>query len=358
MANSKTIGVGPQVGKSYSVGKSHSFIKKDSFTESGGSKKSLKTTNLNIATLNVRSLNKDEKIYELEEEIKDLNWDIIGLAEVKRKGEERITLQSGNILYYKGHDEQSLNGVGFLVSKKYASRIEQYVGISERIAMIMMNIHEKITLKIIQVYAPTSTHPDEEIDEFYEKIIETNTCYHSTYTLIIGDFNAKIGQRLEETESYIGEFGYGVRNDRGETLVNFLHSNKYFAMNTFYKKKPQRKWTWLSPNGKTRNEIDYIMCNKKDIVEDVTVINSVSLGSDHRMVRAKLRIGYSKRRTNFKNTTQIDTEKLKADKEKYASKLKTAQALNLEQLSINKINSVITKELLNTSSEIATRHKK
>ncbi|XP_072392084.1 uncharacterized protein [Diabrotica undecimpunctata] len=180
--------MGPQVGRPYSNGKSHSFGKKDSFMRSGGSKKSLKTTPLNIAPLNIKSLRKDEKVYELEEDIKDLKWDIIGLAEVKRKGEEFITLESDNVLYYKGREEQSLDGVGFLISKKYALKVEQFVGISERILMIRLNVNENITLKIIQVYASTTAHLDEEIDEFYEKIAETSTNYHSTYTMIIGDF--------------------------------------------------------------------------------------------------------------------------------------------------------------------------
>ncbi|XP_072375998.1 uncharacterized protein [Diabrotica undecimpunctata] len=122
--------MGPQVGGSYSNGKSHSIGKKDIW----GKQEIANTTRLNIATLNIRSLSKDEKVHELEEDIKDLKWDIIGLAEEKRKEEECITLESGNVLYYKGREEQSLYGVGFLIFKKYAHKVEQFIGISEMIA--------------------------------------------------------------------------------------------------------------------------------------------------------------------------------------------------------------------------------
>jgi len=42
-------------------------------------------------------------------------------------------------------------------------------------------------------------------------------------------------------------------------------------MNTFFQKKPQRRWTWKSPGGTARNEIDYILSSSKDICTDVSV---------------------------------------------------------------------------------------
>lgn len=63
-------------------------------------------------------------------------------------------------------------------------------------------------------------------------------------------------------------------------------------MTTFFKKKkPQRNWTWISPNGKTRNEIDFILSNERAIIKDVTVLNRVTTGSDHK--------DYKEQRTNM-----------------------------------------------------------
>ena len=36
-----------------------------------------------------------------------LCWDIVGLAEVWRQGEDAITLKSGNLLYYREGEQQS-----------------------------------------------------------------------------------------------------------------------------------------------------------------------------------------------------------------------------------------------------------
>ena len=53
-------------------------------------------------------------------------------------------------------------------------------------------------------------------------------------------------------------------------------------MNTMFQKKARRRWTWKSPNGVSKTEIDYLLTNRPDIVTDVTVINQVNIGSDHR----------------------------------------------------------------------------
>ena len=57
-------------------------------------------------------------------------------------------------------------------------------------------------------------------------------------------------------------------------------------MNT--QKKTGRIWTWRSPDGNTKNEIDCIMTDKPSMVTDVTVINRVNIESDHRMVMGSI----------------------------------------------------------------------
>ncbi|KAK4874413.1 hypothetical protein RN001_013773 [Aquatica leii] len=56
---------------------------------------------LAIATYNMRSMNKDEKLYELEEALKLINWDILEISEVRKREEQCITLNSGNTLFHK-----------------------------------------------------------------------------------------------------------------------------------------------------------------------------------------------------------------------------------------------------------------
>ena len=98
----------------------------------------------------------------------------------------------------------------------------------------------------------------------------------------MGDFNAQTGKITNPMERATGKFGLGLRDERGDTLEEWATSTKYKIMNTMFQKKAVRRWK--SPNGVTKTEIDYIVRNKPDIVIDVTVINQVDIGSDHRLV--------------------------------------------------------------------------
>ena len=45
-----------------------------------------------------------------------------------------------------------------------------------------------------------------------------------------------------------------------------------------------------SLNGVTKTGIDNILTNKPDTVTDVTVINQVGIGSDHRMIMSNMKL--------------------------------------------------------------------
>ena len=71
-------------------------------------------------------------------------------------------------------------------------------------------------------------------------------------------------------------------------------------MNTHFQKKAGRKWTWRSPDGNTENEIDCIVTDKPSMVTNMTGINGINVGSDHRMLNNGLR--YAKHQTGKEET--------------------------------------------------------
>lgn len=249
-----------------------------------------------IATYNTRTLSSPHKVQELEEELSHIKWDILGISEHKRRGEEQLTLQTGHVFYHKGGQDINEGGVGFLIHKRHVQNIVEIEGISPRVLCLILRLNDRYNLKIIQVYAPTSTCSDEEIDAFYDDVDSALSRRSSHYTLLMGDFNAKLGLRNDDTEASMGPYGFGVRNERGQRLLEFLLQQKLYAMNSFFKKAPQRNWTWSSPDGVTKNEIDFIISNRRGIVQDVAVLNRCTIGSDHRMVRAKVVIDTKRER--------------------------------------------------------------
>ena len=72
----------------------------------------------------------------------------------------------------------------------------------------------------------------------------------------MGDFNAQIEKRANPMETATDKFGLGLRNERGDTLVEWATSRKYKIINTMFQKKAGRTWTWKSPNGVTKTEMD------------------------------------------------------------------------------------------------------
>ena len=66
-----------------------------------------------------------------------------------------------------------------------------------------------------------------------------------------------------------------------------------------------------SPDGHTKNEINYIMTDKPSMVTDVTVIHRINIGSDHRMEMGSVTLNTKaeKRKLLNKNTrTRVDTQ--------------------------------------------------
>ena len=105
--------------------------------------------------------------------------------------------------------------------------------------------------------------------------------------------------------------------------MNLLKGEQLYCMNTFFKKTPQRKWTWRSPNGSVKNEIDYILTNNRHICSDVTVLNRFDTGSDHRLVRAKITINNRLERNKLAKKAKAPTKYERLVKqEQYQKELK------------------------------------
>ena len=101
-----------------------------------------------------------------------------------------------------------------------------------------------IHLSIIQSYAPTSASSAEEIDRFYNELQSTyDGIDKSDLVLLMGDWNAKVGDDWKRWTPVIGKFGLPGCNERGLRLLEFCRSNDLGITNTFFKHKPNRKWT-------------------------------------------------------------------------------------------------------------------
>ena len=89
----------------------------------------------------------------------------------------------------------------------------------------------------MQVYAPTSEAPVNEIDSFYcllPMIIDEQD--NNAFLVIMGTFNAKEGTDWMNTGRAIERFGNSTLNDEaGEQLIQYTNVNDLLLTNTCFK---------------------------------------------------------------------------------------------------------------------------
>ena len=84
--------------------------------------------------------------------------------------------------------------------------------------------------------------------------------------------------------------------NEGERLLNFCVVNHLSVMNTICKQSRNRLATWISPDGLTKNLIDYLLVpiDQKGLIKNCRVFNSAEISSDHSLLMAKYTIFYQK----------------------------------------------------------------
>ena len=106
-----------------------------------GAKNPPVTNNIHIGTYNVRTLLGERRLLELEEEIRNIKWDIIGLSETRRAGESATQLASGNMLYISGKRISGQSGVGFLINRNMSSNVVNFKAVSDRVAIVIIRLN-------------------------------------------------------------------------------------------------------------------------------------------------------------------------------------------------------------------------
>ena len=214
---------------------------------------------LNIGTWNVRSMWIPGKPDNIKREMERLKVNIKGLSETRWTGNNQIISDQHKVVYSGGEKHEF--GVAIILDKETSKSFMTYWPISDRVLMIRLK-GQPFDIDIIQAYAPTSTASEEELEKFYEQLETVKAqCKSQNIIVVMGDFNAVVGS--ERTGNIVGPHGLGERNNRGSNLVEWAIAHNMRITNAWFKQHPRRKWTWLSPDQKTRNQIDYIMIGER-----------------------------------------------------------------------------------------------
>lgn len=266
-----------------------------------------------IGTWNVRSLFMAGKLDNAVREMHRLKINILGLSEVRWPGSGKCQ-KNKTTLFYSGNDEiNHPNGVGILLDNKTSQAIISFIPLSDRAMLIKLNA-QPTNVNIIQCYAPTAEKPDREVETFYKELRELlGYTKNNETTIIMGDFNAKVGNI--EVDKIVGKYGLGERNSRGDKLIQFCQEEEFVITNTLFKLPERRLYTWQSPQHRpdsiVRNQIDYVLIKTrfKNGIKGIKTYPGADIGSDHNPVVGNLHVKLKKLRKS--NKKSIDMKKLK-----------------------------------------------
>ena len=153
------------------------------------------TAILNVCSYNVRTLQTEDDLDRLIDEVEQIEWDITGLCETYRKGEGLLEIRAGYWMYEIGkiEDNPDAKGLAFLIHPKIKHCVTDFKTYSNRVIRMEIHLLGKDSVTVINAYAPTSSVEDEKVEQFYDDI--EREMADSRYKIITGDFNAKTGTK-------------------------------------------------------------------------------------------------------------------------------------------------------------------
>ena len=227
-------------------------------------------------------------------ELARYNIDIAALCETRLAETGDLTEHGAGYTFFwsgKGKDEPREAGVGFAVRTELLARITALpTGISDRLMTMRIPLAAHTNLTLISVYAPTMAYSDEEKEQFYLQLSNIiRAVPQSDKLLILGDFNARVGNSSTTWPNVLGPHGIGNMNSNGLLLLSLCAEEGLTITNTLFKLPDIHKTTWMHPRSKHWHQIDFILTRRRDI-KDITITRAMrgaDCWSDHLLLRCR-----------------------------------------------------------------------
>jgi hypothetical protein len=140
---------------------------------------------------------------------------------------------------------------------------------------------------VLKVHAPTEDKTGDVKCSFYKELECVFNKFPKFYMkMLLGDFNVK-ADREDIFKPTIGiESLHKISNDNGLRLVTFATSKNLRAKSTMFPHHNIHKYNWTFPEGKTHNQIDHILVDRRRHwnVLDVQSFRAADCDSGHLVV--------------------------------------------------------------------------
>lgn len=243
---------------------------------------------LNLGSWNVQGLNKVGKFKQLIAETRKYDLDVLAIQETNIKGKQHYNYD--NYIWFNGGGEENRLGTGFLIKNNLKEVIVDYKVVNSRISYLRIKgKYRKISL--INVHSPTEETETEKKERFYEDLDDVlSKLPKFDVKIIFGDLNAKIGREQWNVPVAGKESLHEKTNKNGQLLIDFAASRDMVVKSTMLQRREIHKITWISPDQKTRNQIDHLIVNKlhAQCIHKVRSYRGADIGSDHILLKAKV----------------------------------------------------------------------
>ena len=190
---------------------------------------------LQIATFNVRTLNRIEQLPELIASAIEHKIDIICIQEHRCMHTEDIKYrETGNgwslvtVSAWKNSVNAAVEGVGLLIGPRALKTLNSIEKIQPRMMAATFNGNPRAT--IISCYSPTNVSEETELVTFYDELSSLVRSIPKHNMLAIGwDMNAQIGKNGNNIYSL-----HNTSNRNGQHLTDFMIENRLACLNTNY----------------------------------------------------------------------------------------------------------------------------
>ncbi|KAK4876496.1 hypothetical protein RN001_009002 [Aquatica leii] len=277
---------------------------------------------MRIGTWNILSWYRPGAAIKTVQELEQYKMDITAVQEIRWPNAGNMKMSKSVIFFSGNSDNRHEYGTGFVLRETLINSVIDFEPVNERICCIRLK-GRCYNYSLISVYAPTEETEEEEKEKFYEQLEQIfGSLPQQDMKIILGDLNAKIGKE-ETLRPHIGKHSlHDQSNDNGLRIADFAAANNLCVKSTMFEHKDIHKQTWVSNDGRTRNQIDHIIIDARHSsnIVDVRSLRGADADTDHYLVTAKIKIRLStitnKKRTQRPirwNTHRLKEEAIAAE---------------------------------------------
>ena len=200
-----------------------------------------KQQQLTLGTWNVTTLKDKEK--ELVRQVERYNLDLVGLTSTHSDPSSAKTLDLDWTLFYSGVDEgvKRQAGVGILINLiKFRATVLNFTPVDERVVSLRLRVMGGKTLTVVCAYAPINEEEYPAFLEILRKVLREVPV--EDFVVLLGDFNAHVGNETDQWPDVIGRHGLPERNQTGTLLLKFCASRRLSITNTMFAHLDPHTW--------------------------------------------------------------------------------------------------------------------